>query len=479
MGGTAGASYDYNFNLNLLPGTTAPLTVKARTLEITGGQFDANYTNVDSLTLNQLDTALTLVDFSEYNGNFVTQGWDSTQGSNAEVVVNEFGFIFDVGGNNTVFAVPAGTAVPTAEQQTIDFVGAGPMTGAGNITVGGIVIPFAGGELDAAIAAAVAAAINTQDIYGTGNVVAAAAVGTVVTITAAIADGDVPAVTVVDTDTILTTPGAVAITDDFVAATGANINEVITLDFTAGGGFGDLADGESISITFAGGQYVFTNDTGAAILQADIDNAIIADAANSSSAFTIATGGGNLVQLTATLDGNMPATVVAATDVANTPGNVTVATTVAGDLVATNVTGFDLVTAVSEFLTKFTFTEDAYDFGVVWQIDNFQAIDAGDNVTISNQTQLDLRALGVNSSTKITISAGDAYLAAVNADLAKVADYTAFGNYTLTGADNIVQIQELTANDTVITSNDGKDFTIILAGVQAGDLQNENIIGIA
>jgi hypothetical protein len=157
----------------------------------------------------------------------------------------------------------------------------------------------------------------------------------------------------------------------------------------------------------------------------------------------------------------------------------TVTASVDGDLVVTNVTGFSLVTAESEFLTKFVFTEDVYDAGVVWQIDNFQAIDAGDNVTISNQTQLDLRALGVDSSTKITISAGDVFAGAVALDAQAIADYTAYGNYFAVAGDGIVQITELTAADTVITSNEDLNYTIILQGVNSADLQNENIIGIA
>ncbi|WP_286817311.1 DUF4214 domain-containing protein [Desulfobacter sp. UBA2225] len=381
MGGTTGESYNYNFNLNTLANPTTG-NVNARTLEITGGLYDLNYLNTDSLTLNELDTALTKVDFSAYNGDFVTQGWDSTQGTNAEVVVNEFGFIFDVGGDNTVFSVPAGALVPALE--TLEF--------------------------------------------------------------------------------------------DFVT-----------------GGYAGLAAGDSIVITFAGGEYVFTNDTGALITAANLDNAIVADAVNAPNAFNIAAGvAPDSILITPTINGNMPdptdapgtgyiEEVTAAGVVTDLIGAATATVTASldGDLNPLNVTGFDLITSASEFLTKFVFTEDVYDQGVVWQIDNFQAIDAGDNVTISNQTQLDLRALDVDSSTKITISAGDVFAGSVALDAQAIADYTAYGNYLAVAGDGIVQILELTAADTVITSNDGLDFTIILQGVNSADLQNENIVGIA
>lgn len=380
MGGTTGEAYDYNFNLNTLANPTTG--VNARTLEITGGLYDLNYLNTDSLTLNELDTALTKVDFSAYDGDFVTQGWDSTQGTNAEVVVNEFGFIFDVGGDNTVFSVPAGVFGPALE--TLEF--------------------------------------------------------------------------------------------DFVT-----------------GGYAGLAAGDSIVITFAGGEYVFTNNTGAAIAAAALDNAIVADAANAPNAFNIAAGVAvDSVLLTPTINGNMPDPVnqavltyieeeTALGVVTDLIGAATATVTVQtdGDLNPLNVTGFDLITSESEFLTKFVFTEDVYDAGVVWQIDNFQAIDAGDNVTISNQTQLDLRALGVDSSTKITISAGDVFAGAVALDAQAIADYNAYGNYVAVAGDGIVQITELTAADTVITSNEDLNYTIILQGVNSADLQNENIIGIA
>ncbi len=57
-----------------------------------------------------------------------------------------------------------------------------------------------------------------------------------------------------------------------------------------------------------------------------------------------------------------------------------------------------LVTAASEFLTKFVFTEDVYDQGVVWQIDNFQAILPG---THSKHARMQQRQI-VDFSTYMT-----------------------------------------------------------------------------
>jgi hypothetical protein len=359
MGGIAGDSYDYDFNLNTLANPTSG-NVNARTLEITGGQFDAGFTNLDSVTLNQLDTALTTVDFSGYNGNFITDGWNSTTGSNAEVIVNEFGMQFDIGGNNTLFTVGAGAGA-AAEVQGIDF---------------------------------------------TGNA----------------------------------------------------------------GAFGDLADGESITITFAGGQYTFTNDTGAAIVNADIADAIFADAANAPAAFTITQpgGAGTPIDVTATRNGDMPGATVTASDVANVVGGGNVAVgddDVQGGLASGVPTEF--VTIESEFLTKFTFTEDVAAQGIVWQIDNFQPFDGVDNVSLNTQTQIDLRQLGVDSSTKITIEDGATYWASL--DAAEQAAFTAAGNAAVVS----------NAANTVISSNDDLDFAIVLTGVDSNNLGNENIVGIA
>ena len=356
MGGVVGDSYDYNFNLNTLANATSG-NVNARTLEITGGQVDASLANLDSLTLGELDTALTTVDFSGYTGNFVTSGWNSTTGSNADVIVNAYSMVYDVGGDNTLFNVGSAGFANTAEQQTVDFAAA----------------------------------------------------------------------------------------------------------------FGDLADGATITLTFAGGEYTFTNDTGATIANAAIVDAIAADAANAPSQFTITQSGGagTPVELNAARFGDMPVVtpVVTSTDVANSPGNMTITDDVIqGDSLGGLTSQF--VTVESEFLTKFVFTDDVEAQGLVWQIDNFQAFDGVGNVSLNTQSQLDLRQLGVDSSTKITIEAGDTFWGGLTA--AEQGNYSAADAATINSAAN-----------TVISSNDGLDFTIVLTGVASTDLGNENIVGVA
>lgn len=365
MGGSSTDSYDYNFNLNLLPNPTSG-SVNARTLEITGGAGTG--ANQDSLTLGELDTALTLVDFSDYNGAFTTAGWDSLKGTNAVIAVNEFDFTFNVGGDNTVASVPAGTGVDTAE--------------------------------------------------------------------------------------------------------------IITVDLTLGGGIvsgGSLAAGDSISINFAGGTYVFTNDTGAAIAEADLDGAIVADAANHPDAFSIVQGAGDALTLTAAIPGDMPAAVissdqggVAGANDGTVTGAVVVAT--AGDLDLANVTGFDLVTAAPEYITAFDFNEDASEVGVIWQIDNFMAFDAGANVDLSNQSILDLRDLGVDSAADINVQDGAAFLTGLSA--AEIAVYDAAQGAGWAAANFV-------AGNAVVTSNEGLNYTILLTGVDSSDLVNENFSGIA
>ncbi|CCK79580.1 DUF4214 domain-containing protein [Desulfobacula toluolica] len=368
MGGSTVDSYDYNFELNLMANPTSGL-VNARTLEITGGAGVGVFQ--DTLTLGLLDTALTLVDFSNYNGSFTTQGWDSLKGTNATVAVNEFDFIFDVGGDNTVIAIPA---------------------------------------------AAAPASVDTA--------------------------------------------------------------EIITVDLTLGGGIvgaGALAAGDSITINFAGGEYVFNNTTGAAIAEASLDEAIVADAGNHPDAFSIVAGAGNALTLTAAIPGDMPAAVITSlqggvagvTDAAVTAA-VVVAT--AGDVVGTNVTGFDLVTAASEYITAFDFNTDADAFGTIWQINNFMAFEAGENIDLSNQSIIDLRDLGVDSAADISVQAGDAYLAGLTA--AEIAVYDAAQGLGFSAANFV-------AGNAVVTSNEGLNYTILLTGVDSADLVNENFSGIA
>jgi hypothetical protein len=87
-------------NSNLF--STLFLDDTARSLIITGG--DPN--QPDSLTLTEpLNTALTLVDVSGFEGQFFSEGWDSLQGSNARIVGNGYDLLFDINGDNTVIPV--------------------------------------------------------------------------------------------------------------------------------------------------------------------------------------------------------------------------------------------------------------------------------------------------------------------------------------------------------------------------------------
>src|SRR5690606_25579000 len=98
---------------------------------------------------------------------------------------------------------------------------------------------------------------------------------------------------------------------------------------------------------------------------------------------------------------------------------------------------FDISHAdVANTVTVFTFTTDALDIQFDWTINGFNAMNDG-ATTLSNVSILDVRELGIT-------------------------DVTAF-TFTQAGA------------DTVITSNDGSmDFEIILTGVTAADLDNDN-----
>ncbi|EGV28516.1 Na-Ca exchanger/integrin-beta4 [Thiorhodococcus drewsii AZ1] len=246
------------------------------------------------------------------------------------------------------------------------------------------------------------------------------------------------------------------------AAAGGDVSEVQTLNFA---GFGDLAVGESLSITFAGSLYTYTNETDAAIAAAALNATIIADAANSPSGFAIAAGGGGVVQLTASaaLPGDMPNAVVGASDAANTP--VVPITTTAGAQL-TGDPAYDIVTTLSDFVTNFIFTEDANEAGVVWQIDGFQAFDVQGNVNLGNASIIDLQALGVDSATDIDIQDAATWWSSLSA--AEQAEYDLAANPLLDDAGNAV-----------VTSNTGADFTILLTGVNWNDLSDENFAGIA
>ncbi|MGE4369455.1 MAG: beta strand repeat-containing protein [Burkholderiaceae bacterium] len=332
---------------------TAVLDDDARTLTLTGG--NAN----EDISLTQeggLNTSLTRIDISGFQGEVDLGVWDSLQGTNATIVVNSYNFTFDVGGNNAVVAVAPGAA-NTYEVNTVDY----------------------------------SAAANELDV------------------------------------------------------------------------------GASITITFAGSSYTFTNTTAAAINAANLNAAIIADATNAPAGFSIADNGAGLIQLTATTFGNLTAAglnpVVTTTDV--NLGAAAVLNATVGD--TSSVTGFDMVTVAPEFITSFDFNVDANDVGVVWQIDNFYAFEAGANVGLNNQSIIDLRDLGVNSATDIVVEDAAAFWAGLTA--AQQADFNAVygGNFAASFG----------AGDTVISSNEGLNFTIVLTGVAVADVVNENIAGIA
>jgi hypothetical protein len=116
------------------------------------------------------------------------------------------------------------------------------------------------------------------------------------------------------------------------------------------------------------------------------------------------------------------------------------------------------MTEASEFITAFRFTEDGYAAGVVWRIDGFQGFnDPSGLITLGNLTILDLRDLGVEGLADITIQTGDVFWGSLSAE--EQAEYDAAID---------------SEADTVITSNEGLDFTILLTGVAPGALSNEN-----
>jgi phage tail protein X len=552
LGGTSAEDWDYALDLvfldedGLAPGEVDfdADTVYARTLNVIGGvDQDRGDGDVDTVDLGDLQTALTSVDVSAYNGE-VTGAWDSLEGRNATIRVNEYDFVWDIGGT---------VAGGTAEVQTLNFAGFGDLAiGASvDITFAGATYTFTNATLAVIAEADIAAAI----VADAANAPAAFA----------IADGgpglvELTAVALADqADAVVAASNAgndAAAVDVATTAEGAAaVNEVQTLDFA---GIGNLAAGESISITFAGVAVTLTAPAGG-ILEADIPAAFSALAGPAE--FAIALNGG-LVELTATAPGPLADAVVQTSDViANNPLLVDVATTtegvaavnevqtldftgfgnllegetieiefagvpvtviapaggiaeagiaaaivaqaaldgvvafaavdVAGDLQLTaaapgprddtmvtasdegNVAAAVVVddvtpgqapglTDASEFITTFRFTEDGYAEGVVWQVDGFQPFnDPADLVTLDNLSILDLRDLGVEGLAEITIQTGDVFWASLTAD--EQAEYD---------ADEALLIND--AANTVITSNEGLDFTILLTGVTTGSLSNEN-----
>ncbi|MGO3667476.1 MAG: DUF4214 domain-containing protein [Vreelandella alkaliphila] len=120
----------------------------------------------------------------------------------------------------------------------------------------------------------------------------------------------------------------------------------------------------------------------------------------------------------------------------------------------------------SEFISSFDFNADASEAGIVWQIDNFQVFSQG-GVDLTNQSIIDLRDLGVDSAADIVVQDANDFFTALNG--AAQQDYFDQG---YTAAD-------FAAGDTVVTSSEGLDFTILLNGVTSTDLVNENFAGIA
>lgn len=90
----------------------------------------------------------------------------------------------------------------------------------------------------------------------------------------------------------------------------------------------------------------------------------------------------------------------------------------------------------NETITTFRFVADAYDDTVLWEINGFNAFNDG-ATDLSDVSILDLRDLGVEGLAEIVIT-----------DVGGV--------------------------DTIVTSNQGLDFEILLTGVAFGDLSNEN-----
>ncbi|WP_295582138.1 hypothetical protein [uncultured Lamprocystis sp.] len=122
--------------------------------------------------------------------------------------------------------------------------------------------------------------------------------------------------------------------------------------------------------------------------------------------------------------------------------------------------------AISGFVTEFEFFEDADSVGTVWQIDHFNAFQA-DNVTLSNASIIDLTALGVTGPADLSIEDAAGWWGGLSA--AEQANYGgAAANPELFAPGN-----------TVITSAENADFTIVLTGVLWTDLSNENFAGFA
>ncbi|GAB2735992.1 hypothetical protein GCM10027019_14470 [Melaminivora jejuensis] len=424
--------------------------VATKVLNVIGG-VDQNRANhsVDSLDLGLVETVLTNIDFSGFNGD-VKGGWAGTTGVNSTIVVNEYDLTWDV-------LNPALVVAGKAEEQTLNFAASGALQPGDSVTV-----TYAGGSY-------------TYTNTGAADMTPAQLVDAIA------AAADLPAEFTAASDgaglLTLTTTDDVEVSGAGDAAAAftnlANAPALVTVDETTAGlpdpggapevqtitswvGFGDLQRGESVTITFDGDTYTFTNNTAAAIAEADIAQAILNDTVvlgNQPANFTISGAAGN-VRLTNGSNGDVANAVITATaDAANV-----------APVQAEVTNGVPSANDVSQFITSFTFTEDAYAKGIVWQINDFQAFDAvsGDTTT-GNLSILNLDALGVDGFADLKIQTGTAFLADPTYDAAA---YTAQGNGAFIGA--------LTANDLVITSNEGKNFTIVLTGVTQAELTEEN-----
>lgn len=350
---------DAEFVLTLNDGVADTYT---RTLNISGGDEDHSSAiaapNSASLDIGQLDTALTLVDISAYDGELVDAQWDSQLGTNAVVVANEFNFNFDLL-DNTDFG------------QSVVLL-TGQLGADGNYGSGAAV------QLD-------------FEVLGTAQ-----------------SSGPFPIVTTVGDKAASLAQIAAAITGAPVTAFAIGPNSY-EIDYTAAVSAGNLTVSAVVTDVTVPGSPVVLGEDDAFIVSGSLDT-------------------------DATLDAPDGAGVV--------------------------ITEADVI---SNFITTFDFNTDAEDFGVVWEVADFNAFNV-DGVSLSNVSILDLSTLGVSGLADITVQDGADYLAGLNAD--EMAAYTAFGNPPAGFA----------AGDTVITSNGDLDFTIHLTGVDFLDLSNENFV---
>ena len=458
---------DYLGNAAVLPLVYDASTVYTKVLNVVGGVDDDRTTHsVDSVDLGLVETVLTDIDFSGFNGDIAGM-WADTTGVNSTIVVNEYNLSWNI-------LDPVGMVPGAQEVQTLDFAASGDLQPGDSIT-----ITFAGttytytnesgaDQNAAAYGAAIEAAITADAALSAVYTVAhAAGMLTLTTVDNVEVIGVGPAgpgqvvgdAAATFTNLPANDPAALTVTTN-ADGDGAAVFEAQTITGWAPG-FQALQPGESITIDFtgnAGEEYTFTNTTGAAIAANQIAAAILNDVVvlgNAPAGDWTITGVMGDVRLTSTdaAAPNLPAAVITATAA---PANV-------APVQAESTNGAADVGNLSEFITSFTFAEDAYAKGIVWEIDNFQAFDDVANVVgTSNLTILDLDALGVDGWADLKIQDGVTFLAGLSA-----ADLTAYTTHN-GGAPAVG------AGDLVITSNEGKNFTIVLTGVTQVELTEEN-----